>query len=545
MRHPVRRKRGEKGIITFLGSMMLIFITIPMVGLAIDAGVMYVVKAKLQTAVDGAALSAARGLSQALDLTSQQTAAGSVAKRWYHANFPNNWMGVGNVSDPTVTFPTAAPKTMIVRVSGTVVAPTWFMKILGFQNVTVNALGEATRRFVNIMVVLDRSGSLYQSGSCDAVRDAATTFINSFVNGQDRLGLVTFGTNYRVDFPMSYTFASGTPNMLTMMPQFYCYGYTNSAAAYWTAYQQLVTLNDAGALNVILFFTDGMPNTVTFGIASDGTDNRLPPKTLTTPSTYIDPFGFGFNNANKSLCKDSSGRTNTNTSWSPTPLTGVLSPLGGVYKKDAIAYPASQVIDAQRILSGEGDHYSACAFDSYFNSNQYIPQGGNPSRALAGPGFTAMFDVAYIPEEDIFRNKTGAGYGAASSYVTVDRYPTTWPTAYRGKIRIDNMATCTGSCTLAVDDNIARAGINALDYAAQRARADSVTRNLNVYTYAIGLGNAPGGVDDELLRRVANDPAAGNYSSTLPEGKYLASPTVAQLNQAFTEIASSVLRLSR
>lgn len=539
------KRRGENGIITLLGSVMLFLLVLPLLGLAIDVGVMFMIKSKLQAAVDGAALAAARGLSQELDLASQQGAARDVAGRWLRANFPAGWMGVSPIPNPVVTFPPAPPRTIIVNVTASLDAPTWFMKILGFDRITVRGLGEATRRFVNIAMVIDRSGSLYQSGSCGAVQQAATAFIQSFVNGQDRLGLITFGTNYRVDFPMSYNFASGSPNMATMMGQLYCYGYTNAAAAYWTGYQQLVNLNDQGALNVILFFTDGMPNTLTFGMASDGTDNRLPQKTLTTPQTYTDPYGFGYSNADKSRCKDSSGRTSTNAAWNPTPLTGVLGPIGGVYMKDAAAYPASAAVDAVRIGEAEGNHANACAFNAYFNSNRVIGTGGSPSRALAGPGFTAMFDVAYVPEEDIFRNRTGAGYGGAAPYVSVQRYPSTWPASYRDRIRIDNLAICGSGCTLAVNDNIARAGMNALDYAAQRARADSAARNLHVYTYAIGLGNGAGGVDDELLRRVANDPTAGNFNPALPEGKYVATPTAAQLNQAFTEIASSVLRLTK
>src|SRR5437016_1119541 len=124
-----QRKHRERGMILLVSSMMLLFVIIPVVGLAIDAGILYAVKAKLQTAVDGAALGAARSLSRGLDLTSQQGSATSTAIRWYHANFPVSWMGVGAVNDPTVTFPSAPPKTTIINVSGTIQAPTYFMRI--------------------------------------------------------------------------------------------------------------------------------------------------------------------------------------------------------------------------------------------------------------------------------------------------------------------------------------------------------------------------------------------------------------------------------
>src|SRR6185295_8363904 len=123
----VRHKPHEKGIVIFLAGMMLLTMLIPVVGLAIDAGALYAVKARLQTAVDGAALASARSMSEALDLTSQQAAASNAATRWFHANLPNNWMGVGTVTDPTVTFPPAAPKTINVNVVGNAAAPTYFM----------------------------------------------------------------------------------------------------------------------------------------------------------------------------------------------------------------------------------------------------------------------------------------------------------------------------------------------------------------------------------------------------------------------------------
>lgn len=531
-------KSGEKGMVLLVSAMMLVFVVIPVVGLAIDAGILYAVKAKLQTAADGAALGAVRSLSRGLDLISQEGAATNTATRWYHANFPVNWMGVVAVADPTITFPPAPPKTTIVTVSGNVLSPTYFMRIFNVNSVAVNVMGQATRRDVNIMMVIDRSGSLYASGSCPSLQSASSSFVNSFVNGRDRLGLITFGTDYRLDFPPNMTFATGSPNMATMVNQIVCYGYTNAAAAYWAAYQQLVLIGDVGALNVLLFFTDGQPNTLTFGIAPDGTDNRLPVKTLTTPSTLV--YG-GYDNGNRSLCKDALGRASSSGSWNPSNFSGVISFAAGIYKKDALGFPASQSQDAQKIGVIEGNN-GGCAFDAQFANTGTIYYGGSPNAPIAGPGFFPAFDVAYLPNEDINRNLTGNGY-IGSAFVPVNRYDNGFPPAYRGKIRVDDIGR--GCCTLGVDDSITNAGINALDNAAQRARADSMTRNLNVVTYTIGLGNAPGGVNDQLLQRIANDPNALNFNSSQPAGEYVFSPTTAQLNQAFNKIASDVLRISK
>jgi hypothetical protein len=190
-----RQHHDERGFVLLLYSLMMLFIIIPMVGLAIDAGVLYTIKAKLQTATDGASQGAARSLNRGQDITSQQAAATDTAIRYYHANFPLNWMGVSTVNDPTVTWPTPPnPATAIIDVRGDINSPTWFMRILGFNSVHVTAISESTRRNVDVMIVIDRSSSLSLSGSCPSLISGAQLFVNSFSNNRDIMGLWTFGT---------------------------------------------------------------------------------------------------------------------------------------------------------------------------------------------------------------------------------------------------------------------------------------------------------------------------------------------------------------
>src|SRR3981081_4481772 len=118
-----RKKDGEKGIITLLTVSGLVFFVLPFVGLAIDSGVAYMAKARLQTAVDGAGIAAGRGLSRGTDVTQQQNSATDTAKRLFHANFPDNWLAISPVPDPVVTFPSGAPKTMNVNIVATVQVP--------------------------------------------------------------------------------------------------------------------------------------------------------------------------------------------------------------------------------------------------------------------------------------------------------------------------------------------------------------------------------------------------------------------------------------
>lgn len=258
-------RKKQKGFVLMFSGLMLTFVIIPTVGLAIDVGVVYAIKAKLQTAVDGAALAAARGLSRGSTMGSQEAAAAETAQRFFQANLNDGYLGLHGAQAQT-TFPPAPAKTKIVDITAEVQAPTYFMKILGVNSLKITAIGSATRRDVNIVMVLDRSQSLDNSGSCDDLREAAKSFVQTFVDGRDRIGLVTFGASYRTDFAPAMNFQTAGTNVITHINNINCAGWTNAAAAYWEGYLKLRDINEPGTLNVILFFTDGQPNTVTVNL---------------------------------------------------------------------------------------------------------------------------------------------------------------------------------------------------------------------------------------------------------------------------------------
>src|SRR3979409_2367431 len=122
-------------------------------GLAVDSGRAYVLKAQLTKAVDGAALGAARALNSGNPK--------GAATQIFKANFPAGYLGTSSVTDPT-TDPNffksavdAASGVNVVTVTASAVLPTTFMKIANFNEVTVGASGEATRRMVDLSIVLD------------------------------------------------------------------------------------------------------------------------------------------------------------------------------------------------------------------------------------------------------------------------------------------------------------------------------------------------------------------------------------------------------
>ena len=189
------RNRNEKGATLLLGTLSMLFI-VPMMGLAIDVGFLYAIKSKMQAAVDGAALAAARSLSDGATPTAQQAAAQAQGVTWFNANFPSTFMGVSsvNMSTSNVTYSTANNiQTIAITASASV--DTFFMRWLGFNNTTVSASGTASRRDLVIMMVLDRSFSITIEGACTTMKSAAKAFTGQFAEGRDYIGLVTFSND--------------------------------------------------------------------------------------------------------------------------------------------------------------------------------------------------------------------------------------------------------------------------------------------------------------------------------------------------------------
>jgi Flp pilus assembly protein TadG len=495
-----RRRRNQRGVVTLLYTLMMLFMIIPMVGLAIDAGIVYTIKGKLQAAVDGASLAAARSLNLNTSVTQQSGPATTFATSVVHANFPTGWMSVNPVPDPTVTLATNAQDSTIplgevkVTVAETIQAPTWFMRILGFNSVTMAANGVAIRRNVNVMFVIDRSQSLQDEGNCGTLKTDAQAFVNSFVETQDQLGMVTFGTSFNYDFTFNSTFKTAVNAKLSSMV---CSGFTNAAAGFSYGFKQLLALNQANALNVIVFFTDGEPNTMTFGINPSTT----PLSSAASSSSTYNPLSV----LSTSSCNPhSAGST----------ISGVIAgdasahynAWGGVFQWYNSGIPVSSDFNAVSTPSG-------CAFSS----------------SDVGSGNSAAFgsDVASLPSADAFGNSTNS----------------TWTGGTNGSFPYS--VTLTGSTWYSLQ-NLENAGINTLDNAAQNARVAAAAAGIPYVVYTIGLNpTVYGSVNQELLRRMANDPLSAVYQSTYAAGAFYYVPTAGQLSQAFAQVASDILRIAK
>jgi Mg-chelatase subunit ChlD len=251
--------RARRGFVLVTAAGIVLLVLLPAIGLAIDVGMMYLVQLRLSAASDAAALAGARALSRGSDDAAQRANAEATANTYFHANFPAGYFASTNVQVSSVAATDSAYMRSVTTTSR-VDLPFLFLRALRLDQTTLRATVKSTRRDVNIMIVMDRSGSLQTSGACAPLKAAAVNFVEKFAEGRDNVGLVTFATGSRVDVHLTSTFKT---TVETTVNNLVCTGATNSAQGLWQSYQELAGLAQTGALNVIVFFTDGRPTAVT------------------------------------------------------------------------------------------------------------------------------------------------------------------------------------------------------------------------------------------------------------------------------------------
>ena len=466
---------GSKGVALITVTLLLLVI-VPMMGLAVDGGILYLLKARLTQAVDSAALSGARSLSRGQDIGSQTASATTTAINYFNANFAANYWGC-TVSVPVVSVTQNATSMRLVSVSASATSPLYFLRLIGKQTATIAASALATRRDVNVMLVLDRSSSMGAAGALPTtagnnngqwpVLNAATSFVNQFAVGRDNVGLVVFGGSYFIANPT----LNFQPAIVNDISQIVSSGNTGTSQALWVAYNALAQLNQPGALNVILFFTDGLPNGIT-GDFVKPVDLRSNPATCAPLATTLQGWIAQINGFSDQGCP---GASCVNGLFAPGPLASVSSPDGAV-----IPAPGCQFV-------------------------------GNDKNVYK--------DFKAMPSQDIYGNQTNP----ANPYKIVD-------------------LTAIGK-----PSQIGAASSNAADQAAQRMRAGTLS-NIVPLIDSVGFVDSPGAPekpDPILMNRIANTINSPIYDSTKPTGEFILAADQDQLQAAFLQIASQILRLSQ
>ncbi len=568
--HNARNRKNERGTSLFLGTIALVFI-VPLVGLFVDVGILYATKARLQAAVDGASLAAARALNLGLTTAAQQSSAQQNAVNWFYANYPTgNWATSGTVMSSSNVQVFDDPNNANLRnvtVTATSTVPTYFMKWFNINSTTISASGNASRRDVVAMMVLDRSGSMCNGGSspcsgtsstpCGDMVTAAKLFTGQFAEGRDRIGLISFSdgtyvhsapsTSFQTTLGYSNNSGSGTGQIDNIS----CGGGTGTAEAFSMAYQMLHETDLPGALNVVLLETDGLPNTLAMNFY-DSTNNAV-----------------GLNSSD-SACKDTAGKTMSGggfktsaviPSWTPG-LQLNASPFlttNPVYSN----VPAGMVAAIASSDPGGTTFWSMINYWTTFGQSQSTGTSSYPYNAVTGTASPSLLTSSNSPGSNSCTFQGTGGYGK-SSVPDVAWFPAT---DILGN-QLNPSTYSYFSVTTDAQGHVKNTGwtnyhagvMNATDNAAYRARSDA---NIPATVYVIGLGgNSTNPPDPVLLQRMANDPNADTFNATpaypacstetscetwssQPQGKFIYSPNATSLGQAFQAIASQVLRLSK
>jgi Flp pilus assembly protein TadG len=578
----------------------MLFMIIGCVGLAVDVGTIFMVKARLSAAADAAALAAGRSVNLASTLTEAQSNAVTTANQFFTANFPNGYFNT--IGAPTVT-PTLAEENDVngnadgildFKVTASVAAPTYFMNIFNVHSVTVTASGTASRRGLVAMLVLDISSSMNTSSvptACTNMIAAAQNFL-TLLSPYDEVGLITFETTvHLMDTP-----TTDRTQVTSDIGSITCKNNTNTISALDVAYQQIKATNLPLALNTIILFTDGSPNGITaeFPARDPSTNESRWGPASTTPAQsgstfgitnacgfagFVDPVADSYTDAicinMPVICSNSSAILFGNLAqW------GAESYYGG-YTNGLVA--ATDAAGARTI-------------DGYDTSTVSYPASCNP-----GSGVETLYIrqyIAYIPNTDIYGNDLVNGVPAtgSSSYGTVTGgYDTrknwiykvnqecngglcaytggpwsSFPTYVTGSnffpstnSLYSNAKYYAGHLRPDQPNTIVAASMNGAMAEAFTIRADN-TYNPVIDTIYL-TGNGSEAVDREFLAIVANSPnipalpydtgyapppndpvlyANPAYRTDQATGAYLVTADSTTLTNMFAQIASQALRLS-
>jgi hypothetical protein len=510
------RKRRQRGSTLALVTVALPFLLIPVMGLAIDCSMLFIIQAKLSLAVDGAALGAGRLLG-----TNANT--NEIAGEFLRANFPSGWWGTRNLT-PAISS-THALGTYVINVNATVEAPLLFLRIFGQQWSTIAARAVATRGESRVMLVLDRSASMNTTDPVsgrnvfNSMQSAAKSFVGMFSPGSDQLGLVVYSGSAIVAYPTTRPWdpspaSSGGPDgafgtssttgvMINQINTMRSGGYTNISEALSIAYIELQKAHNRAiantgldnAMNAIVLFTDGAPTAFS---ASPNDNSNLPNSSVIrsgSPCTY----------------KVATSDANKMRGWiqvaGTLPATGFGTP-NALYR--LAAFDTTQTLtywlqngDADMVISNPS------AAVRYCNAMGYLNNFGTN-------------DLARYPYTDYWGNSTdGTGYQSSSLVYTGQIYvPTQVTQSYDGSL----------------------AAWNAADNAGKRIRTQTAIGPIAIY--CIGYTGTDG-VDTALLKRLANTTDSSSYQPTEQTGMVLLVRTADQLTSAFNAVASDLLRLAQ
>ena len=238
-------------------------VVILLCGLAIDSGLLYLAKARISRAADGAALAAVGNFHRSDDPATNRSEVAKIIRNFAAANYVdlaavsgtasevevspttytyNFFDPVAPVQDPNGAYRRFVKVTLTTAAGGQITSAQCIVRcpvttlFIGMftsaADLKVSSGAVATRNPRLIMVVVDRSGSMLippASGNpgCVGLAPAIVTFLNFFDTSSDSIGLVSFSSNARLEIPLTTNFLYAATNVL-----YEAYDIVNDAHSY-------------------------------------------------------------------------------------------------------------------------------------------------------------------------------------------------------------------------------------------------------------------------------------------------------------------------
>lgn len=245
--------RNERGTVIILLTVFL-FLLLCFVAFGTEAGRWFLVRSELSKSVDAAALAGARNLSN------PHVDPAQVALDFGRENFPPGAHGSASTG---AVFTAQLENGDRIEVTGQATSVPAMGRLLDVDEVVVGSGAMAQKREAEIMMILDRSGSMVGTPIAN-LKTASKNFLDHFAATQDRdrVGLISFNTMARVDRPMGSNFV--TP-MKTAIDAMQAVSFTNTDDAILLAdgpdgfTDQSSTPGERRVQQFVVFFSDGMP----------------------------------------------------------------------------------------------------------------------------------------------------------------------------------------------------------------------------------------------------------------------------------------------
>ncbi|MGZ9261521.1 MAG: pilus assembly protein TadG-related protein [Candidatus Binatia bacterium] len=419
------RKLNQRG--SFLVFLTLGFALLgTFIGFAVDFGRAYLEKARVSRLIDGAALAAAKVLKGQVAFEPAATRAACDSMLMNGAQVA--WTG-GNTCSTTSGAPITAtisffdlpvpggPPLRAVRILGSEPVPTTFLRFLGWMAPgdysTINVVAQAEagpERPIDLMLVLDRSGSMTAPGGDGPKINSLKTAVNGFLglsnlfSANDRIGMTSFAyrgcgsagtdsTSTAVPCPpdavLDFATSSYISTLQSKVNALVASGGTNTMEALRTARPPLAAAftdpTRATTRKAVLLVTDGQPTWMRRDSATECQQNVKTGTTLPSPGNTGGQTGgclFGVNTWDSGNTRDWMVRASLS---SPTTQTRVPNPaagsVGAALYRDTIRCTRALIGCITRGAMYEADQIRNCGY-------------GNSACGAAGAHDIVFFAIA-------------------------------------------------------------------------------------------------------------------------------------------------------